>query len=139
MLVELKKSNRSVSTPELLAQISKYRYPVLEYLKNMHGPTVELQIICLVGKDLSDWSYEGGREASRQQLQSVNARVVMYDKLIHGAKQSYKEYLDEHKKLGTVRQTLADIEDALGTATASPKDGAANTTAATGDPTDGVN
>ncbi|GGO73342.1 hypothetical protein [Nocardioides deserti] len=116
VVVELKRSNRKVSTAALIEQINKYRYPILGFLKDTEGTDVELQTVCLVGEDLSDWKHEGGREASRQQLAAINARVVKYDKLIKDAKQSYEEYLDAHKKLGTVREVLAAIEDALGAA-----------------------
>jgi hypothetical protein len=114
VIVELKKSDRKVDTFELAAQIRKYRVPVLEYLKGIHGADVDLQIVCLVGKDLKDWSDADGRKNSRDMLAPYGARVVLYEKLINDAKQAYQEYLDEHQKLGTVREVLAKIEDALG-------------------------
>lgn len=113
VIVELKRAGRTVSTPELIAQTEKYRAPVSDFLKDSEGRDVDLQVICVVGKPLSDWRVDGGRDRSRQSLAAYGIRVVMYDQLIKNAKQSYAQFLEANSDVGEVRDIITRIEDDL--------------------------
>lgn len=113
VIVELKRANRAVSTAELMAQTERYRSHVLNALRKAEGAYVDVQVVCVVGKDLTDWKIEGGREKSRQALAPYSTRVVMYGELVQSAKQSYNEYLQANRDVGAIRDILAAMEDQL--------------------------
>ena len=113
VIVELKRAGRKVSTFELVAQTEKYRARVSDFLKGTEGRDVDLQVICVVGKPLSDWKADGGRDRSRQSLAVYGIRVVMYDQLIRNAKQSYAQFLKANSDVGEVRDIITRIENDL--------------------------
>lgn len=113
VIVELKRADRPVSTLELATQTEKYRPKVVTALRQAHGDDVDVQVVCVVGKDLTDWKNDGGREKSREALRAYSTRVVMYQELVENAKQSYDEYLRANREVGTIRDVLSAMEDQL--------------------------
>ncbi|MEU4386237.1 ATP-binding protein [Promicromonospora sp. NPDC023805] len=122
VIVELKRAKRTVTTLELAAQIEKYRVPVLKELQRA-DPGVELQVVCVLGREPSDWANPGGRQTSKSILLAQNARIVLYQQLIANAKSSYAQYLEVNQGIGKVREILQRIEDQM-TAAISAADGA---------------
>ncbi|MET4079529.1 DUF6058 family natural product biosynthesis protein [Janibacter sp. UYMM211] len=110
VIVELKRAGRTVSTGELLTQTEKYRGKVLDALRHAAGSDVDVQVVCVVGTDLSDWAKDGGRERSRRSLAPYNTRVVMYQELVQNALQTYQAYLDANREVGAVRDVLHAME-----------------------------
>jgi hypothetical protein len=110
VIVELKRAGRTVSTAELMIQTEKYRNRVLQALRQALGQDVDVQIVCVVGKDLSDWAADGGRERSKTSLAAYNTRVVMYQELVDSAMQAYQEYLDANREVGAIRDILHAME-----------------------------
>lgn len=111
VIVELKRAGRVVSTQELLAQTEKYRVPINDYLTNASsGTSVDVEVVCVVGKDLSDWKNRDGRERSRNALANYNTKVITFNELIKNARQAYGEYLQAHAELGELRAIVSEIE-----------------------------
>lgn len=120
VIVELKRASRTVSTSELMEQTSRYRPAIHAHLRQTTGKDVEVQVICVVGRDIKDWADEGGRESSRRALESYNTRVIMYQELVENATQAYQAYLDANRELGAVRDILHAMETQLSSPTGSP-------------------
>lgn len=121
VIVELKRASVKTTSIELVRQVDKYRAGVLSYLRGTEGDNVDLQIVCVLGKDLTDYANVDGRSTSRNLLASVGARALPYSRLINSALAAYEDYLERYRSLGTVRAVIANIEDELAsTAPAAP-------------------
>jgi len=113
IIIELKRAGRVVSSSELVAQVAKYQAKMEQLLTGMGRTTEPYEIICLVGKDLSDWSVPRGRKTSFDMLKSVNARVMTYQELIGNAKRAYSEYLDASRDASKIFGILKAIDLSL--------------------------
>jgi len=113
VIVELKRASVKTSSIELVRQVDKYRSGVLSYLRGLEGDNVDLQIVCVLGKDLTDYTNVDGRRTSRDLLASVGARALPYSRLINSALAAYEDYLERYRSLGTVRAVISGIEDEL--------------------------
>lgn len=101
VIVELKKSDRVVTTFELEEQISKYRNALRHALIETNHANEPISIICLLGLPPSDWedSFDG-QTIGRANLEMYNAKVMFYKELIGNAYKAYQQYMDEHEKVG---------------------------------------
>lgn len=113
IIIELKKAGRRTDTIELLTQVSKYQRKMKQLLAGLDRTNEPYEIICLVGRDLKDWSEPNGRSDSRRQLETVNARVMTYKTLIDNARRAYAEYLDASKEAGKIYKVLDAIDSSL--------------------------
>lgn len=112
VLIELKRANRVLSTTDLLGQVSRYYRAAREVLSKMGKNNEPLEIVCVVGRDLREWSdYPDGEVRSRESLQAYNARVVNYDQLINNALQAYQDYVDSSERVGRVYRLIQDISE----------------------------
>lgn len=112
VIVELKRAERVCTTFELSDQMSKYLSALERTLRDLgDDPHPDIECVCLLGVPPSDWKREGGRERSRNTLKSAaNARVVMYQELLHNAHKQYREYLEAHEQSGRLTQLMGNIE-----------------------------
>ena len=113
LIIELKRAGRTCSTIELLTQVSKYQTKMDQLLAGTERSHEAYEIVCLVGKDLSDWKVPQGREKSRRLLKEVNARVMTYKQLIGNAQRAYSEYLDASKDASKIYKILEAIDKSL--------------------------
>lgn len=113
LIIELKKANRTTNTMELLTQVDKYQRKMKQLLTHTGRTSEPFEIVCLVGKDLSDWKEPDGREDSRKRLETAKARVMTYQQLIGNARRAYAEYLDASEKAGKIFAVLDAIEESL--------------------------
>lgn len=113
VIVELKRASVKTSASQLYAQIEKYHDGVMSHLRATEGENVDLQIVCVIGQDLSDYTRVDGRKHAREMLGVLGARALRYEKLIEDAKAQYQDYLDRYKTLGPIREVLAAIEEDL--------------------------
>lgn len=112
VLIELKRANRVLSTTDLLGQVSRYYRAAREVLSKMGKNNEPLEIVCVVGRDLREWSdYPDGEVRSRESLRAYNARVVNYDQLINNALQAYQDYVDSSERVGRVYRLIQDISE----------------------------
>jgi hypothetical protein len=110
IIIELKRPGRKVSTVELILQIEKYRDKLQDILRatNVHEP---IEVICLVGENLTDHTNPEKIESSRKMLDAINARVVMYQELIHNSYDMYSEYIEKNKEAGKVFSILEELDN----------------------------
>lgn len=113
LIIELKRAGRTTSTIELLNQVNKYQIKMDQLLAGSGRSHEAYEIVCLVGKDLSDWVNPQGREKSRRFLKEANARVVTYQQLISNARRAYSEYLEASKKASKIYAILEAIDRSL--------------------------
>jgi len=111
VIIELKRAKRTLTTAEILKQITKYRNGLRKLLNSKNKGHEPIEIICVVGTELADWQDANGRETSARILEPMNTRVVMYQELINKAYESYKEYLDKSLEAGRVYELIKSIED----------------------------
>ena len=113
VIIELKRAGRVINQYELQNQVSKYRN-ALRKLVAATGKNEPVEVICLVGKRLSQWE-EGpeAEEQSKQVMAAENVRVVLYDELIEDAYRSYQTYLDKNKEAGRIYNIVQSIEREL--------------------------
>lgn len=111
VIVELKRSDRTTSTAELIDQTGKYRSALRKILRQAARPNEPVEVVCVVGKDLRDWGEEAGRKESEGALRAKDTRVVMYQELLDNAHKAYQGFLEQHKEAGRVSRLIAEIEE----------------------------
>ena len=113
VIIELKRSGVLTNTDALMQQVRKYRN-ALEKLLGEYGQANDaVEIVCVVGKPLSDWTSDRAKKASEDQMKFIDSRVVLYQELIENAYRAYREYLDTDKEAGRVFSLIAAIEESL--------------------------
>ncbi|MFF7641789.1 ATP-binding protein [Streptomyces canus] len=110
VIIELKRYSVSTDTYTLARQVRKYRDALRKALKDRGEANPYIEIVCIVGKSLSDWAQENGRAESAQTLGPINARVMTYDELLDNARGLYSEYLRGREGLDRVRKVIESIK-----------------------------
>ena len=93
-----------------MGQVDKYRNALRKQLREA-GEDGAVEVICLVGKELSDWEDPEERQKSESSLAAKNIRVVTYQQLIRDAERSYQSYLEKTKDKGRIKLLLDAIEE----------------------------
>lgn len=109
VIIEMKRSSVNISIYDLTKQIAKYRRGVLKIIEGAEPRPAPLEIICLLGAYPREWSEDP--ELVLRMLDSHNARVLIYDELLHNANEAYSEYLDYHKKIDKLWNIFQAIDD----------------------------
>ena len=109
VVIELKRAGRILESTDLIQQVQKYNGAIKRVLDAAGRRDDALEIICVIGKPLRDWSDPDGREQSARGLEAFNARVVMYDALIENAQQAYRDYLERRREAGRVHELITSI------------------------------
>jgi hypothetical protein len=110
LIIELKRANRAVSDTELMDQVLKYHEALRKILKEAGKDREPIEVICLVGKNLKNWTDETNRKTSELSLSAKNIRVVLYQQLIEDAYRSYKAFLEKNKEAGRIATLIENIE-----------------------------
>lgn len=114
VIVELKRASVVTNTNELLKQVGLYRNALRKILHNIDpNDSPQIDIVCVVGRKLRDWSEYDGKNNSEVVLKTQSARVVLYDQLINAAYKAYKEFLDKGQEAGRIVRLLGDIDETL--------------------------
>ena len=113
VIVELKRASVLTNTQELLGQITLYRDAMQKILLNMGKDASQIDIVCVVGRDLKDWSNHNGKKESEDLLKVKGARVVLYDQLIENAFKAYEDFLEKSDQAGRVFRLLSSIDETL--------------------------
>ena len=109
IIIELKRADRVLSGPELQLQVDKYRNALRKLVRQI-GKYEPVEVVCLVGKPLSDWETPEQEEESRRSMAVKNIRVVLYQELIADALQSYGAFLEKNREAGRVYQLIQEID-----------------------------
>lgn len=104
IIVELKKSGRAIKIFELTQQINKYKIALQKCLKHFGREHEPIEIICLLGQQVEEYLFQP--DVVRGQLDSVGARIIIYDTLIRDSLKSYAEYLEKQKSIGELREVI---------------------------------
>jgi len=110
VIIELKRANRVVSSYELLGQVAKYSSALRKLLDAAGRKDEPIEVVCVVGRKLSDWSEPNGRTESDNMLWAKHIRVKRYDELIDNAYNQYKEFLTKQKEAGRIYDVIKAIE-----------------------------
>jgi hypothetical protein len=116
VIVELKKADVITSSTKLIEQVSKYRNALLTWLANQGRAGEPIAIVCVVGRELSDWSNIDGRVTSAASLKPHDTRVLLYDELITTARAAYDDYLVKTVEISRVQKILDAVSERAVTA-----------------------
>ena len=109
VIVELKKADRVLTTNEIHGQLDRYRRAFLEVARQHERTPKPLALICIVGKDLREWTDAGEREITAKTLAPIGGRVVTYQQLINDSEANYREFLVRHAEAGRVSELVREI------------------------------
>lgn len=113
IIIELKRASVVTKTTSLIDQVGKYRNGLIKILRAHGEKNPEIECISIIGKDLSDWSQEGGRETSVNMARQINLRILQYDTLIGNSYKAYSEYLEATKTVSDIQRLLDQIDSEL--------------------------
>jgi hypothetical protein len=111
VIVELKRATRHISSSEIIDQISKYRNALRKILQEQNRSHEPIETVCVVGRSLSDWSEENGREESAKMLEAKRTRVVLYQELIQNAYKAYQAFLEKEEESGRIYNLIRSLDD----------------------------
>lgn len=111
VIIELKRPDVSVETGELISQIGRYRTQVEDILEREGRPNEPVEFVCVVGKRPRDWSSPSSRDRSENSLMIHSARIVMYDELVHNARNAYRDYTERQSSVSRVYNLITSIEE----------------------------
>ena len=97
VIIELKHPSRTCDDYQLLAQTDVFRTS-LEKLIKKSGQYEPVEVVCIVGKPLRQWTTSASQSASKRMLAEKNTRVILYDEIIDGAYRRYRDFLDASKQ-----------------------------------------
>ena len=109
VIIELKRARVVMDTLELIQQVDKYR-TALEKLLDKHNKKEPVDIVCIVGTPLKQWTDPRARARLENTLEQQNIRIVSYQELIDNAYQSYQEFLEANEEAGRVYELVKNIE-----------------------------
>lgn len=109
VIIELKRANQGLSEYDLVAQVGKYRNALLKLVETT-GKNEPVEVVCIVGKPLTEWSTPVQQEESKKSLAVRDIRVVLYEELIEDAYRSYQAFLDKNREAGRVYRLIRHIE-----------------------------
>ena len=110
VIIELKRANREMDDFTLVGQVDKYRTALQKLLEEVNKEE-PVEVVCIVGKLLRQWTNAREREISRRSLAEKSIRVVLYYELIEDAYRSYQAFLKKNKEADRVYQLIQNIED----------------------------
>ena len=112
VIIELKRADRVLSSPDLYDQISKYYGAAEKVLADTNRSNEPLEVVCVVGRRLRDWDDSPtGESRSRDSFKALNARIVNYDELINNALEAYQDYVDRGQEAGRVYRLIQEIAE----------------------------
>lgn len=110
IVVELKRAKRRLHVTELVEQGNKYRTALRKCLVAEGHKDPFIAIVFVVGVPLYEEDDPGGAEMIQKTLSGINGRVVPYETLIHGARESYGEYLEKSAKADHLDKILQKLK-----------------------------
>lgn len=111
VIVELKRPGVQMGLDDLTRQIAKYRFALLETLKQAGRANESIEFVCVLGRELKEHTKPTGDETIEKALGAHNARIVYYKALLDQAHKAYQDYLDVAKDADKLMQLIGSIED----------------------------
>ena len=102
LIVELKRSGRTMKMPEIFEQVGKYG-EIMEALAKDSGKSdpPDFEIVVLVGEYPAGYAVRDGSA-----LKSYKTRMMTYEKLIEHARASYGDYLERQRKVERIQKMV---------------------------------
>ena len=113
VIIELKRPERTLSVFQLGAQINKYRTGMLKILDDLDLSHEPVEFVCILGRPLQQESDQRGSQMVRDNLASLGARILTYDRLLHDAFEAYRDYQREARYTDTLGRVISEIDDYL--------------------------
>ena len=111
IIVELKRSDRKMTVPELIEQGEKYKSALTKCLRKMNELNPDIQLVFVLGMPVVQEDNSAlGAAYVRQMLAPLGARVVYYEEMIANANKVYSEYLIRSKKMDKLDAILDQIK-----------------------------
>lgn len=111
VIVELKRADRRLSTDDVRKQLDKYRR-AFEKVARQHEDTPKpLELICIIGRDLYEWTDSKERDITAKTLAPIGARVVTYQQLISESEAKYREFMKKHADAGRISELIRAIDE----------------------------
>jgi len=111
IIVELKRPERSVTTPELITQVNKYLSGMDKLLRQQEKGSELISIVILLGKEPTDWDTERNKINNQNALKVYNSRVVFYEGLLRDARQTYQDYMKNRNLVDKLGEIIKAIDD----------------------------
>ena len=111
VIVELKRADRLVSTNEVHGQLDRYRRAFKKVAPLHETLPKPLELICIVGRPLHEWTDPNERELTAHTLATIGARVVTYQQLIADSQANYREFLAQHTEAGRISELIREISE----------------------------
>lgn len=105
IIIELKRASIRINTLDLVSQVRKYKTALTKCLKSAQKENEPIEIVCVLGSYPIDWDDSD----SKNLLSSINARIVLYTKLIDQSYQTYSQYLDKNKEASSLTTFLEKL------------------------------
>ncbi len=109
VIIELKRANRKLDQYDLLRQVEKYGEALRKIVRTT-GKNEPIETVCLVGKELVQWSDAEQRERSKRTMEQQNVRVVLYHELIEDAYRNYNSFLQLRHEHGRTYRLIQNLE-----------------------------
>lgn len=109
VIIELKRGSIITSSFLLMGQVDKYIRALDKQLQTANE-SGSIEVVCLVGRELSDWENPERRQQSEKSMHERNIRVITYQQLIRGAETSYEKYREKGKDKSRIKKLLDEIE-----------------------------
>lgn len=111
VIIELKRPDKRIATWELIRQLEKYKTGISKILRKLERENEPVEFVLLLGEEPVEWSTEDGQERSEEQLRSLGARVVFYDKMLDDAYDRYLDYVNRRKHVSYLEGVIRAIDD----------------------------
>ena len=105
VIIELKRPELKINDYDLMEQVEKYENAMRKELDRLGEGDDSIEIICIVGEELRQWTTPTRRVRSKKSLAERDMRVVLYRELIRDARQVYKEFFGKKRRRRTRLRT----------------------------------
>jgi hypothetical protein len=109
IIVELKKVGRKMELHELLQQGRLYVTKLKKILVQQGQTTPNIEVVFVLGKAVDEEQTDPGSVKSTMDAVSPGSRIIHYDTLIEGARNSYAEYLQKSRDLDKLEKIASSI------------------------------
>lgn len=109
IIVELKKVGRRMELHELLQQGRLYVTKLKKILAQQGQATPNIEVVFVLGKAVDEEQTDPGSVKSTMDAVSPGSRIIHYDTLIEGARNSYAEYLQKSRDLDKLEEIASSI------------------------------
>lgn len=111
VIVELKRPMVLTTTFSLLNQIEKYISVLRKMLRELGEERPHIEVLCVVGREPSDWSDPGGRDSSEQKLNPWGIRVLLYNQMIDSTLRAYQEFINKSGEADGIVRLFREIDE----------------------------